>query len=99
MKKIFLIFLLMPLLNNCGPHSAAIGPGLTLVNSGSILQSSVSYAGSLQMNKLKDDYVKELNELNVEKICPTVHSTELNKIFFETIDHMDCYFDPMSIHR
>ena len=24
---------------------------------------------------------------------------ELNEIFFETIDHMDCYFDPMSIHR
>ena len=96
MKKIFLIFLLMPLLNNCGPHSAAIGPGLTLVNSGSILQASVSYAGSLSMNKLKEDYS---NELNVEKICPTVHSSELNKIFFETIDHMDCYFDPMSIHR
>ena len=45
----------MPLLSNCGPHSAAIGPGLTLVNSGSILQASVSYAGSLQMNKLKND--------------------------------------------
>ena len=96
MKKIFLIFLLMPLLNNCGPHSAAIGPGLTLVNSGSILQASVSYAGSLSMNKLKEDYS---NELNVEKICPTVHSSELNKIFFETVDHIDCYFDPMSIHR
>ena len=86
----------MPLLSNCGPHSAAIGPGLTLVNSGSILQASVSYAGSLSMNKLKEDYS---NELNVEKICPTVHSSELNKIFFETIDHIDCYFDPMSIHR
>ena len=96
MKKIFLIFLLMPLLNNCGPHSAAIGPGLTLVNSGSILQASVSYAGSLSMNKLKEDYT---NELNVNKICPTIHSTELNEIFFETIEHMDCQFDPMSIYR
>ena len=86
----------MPLLSNCGPHSAAIGPGLTLANSGSILKASASYAGSLSMNKLKEDYS---NELNVEKICPTVHSSELNKIFFETIDHMDCYFDPMSIHR
>ena len=86
----------MPLLNNCGPHSAAIGPGLTLVNSGSILQASASYASSLSVKKIKDDYV---NELNVEKICPTVHSTELNKIFFETIDHMDCQFDPMSIYR
>ena len=86
----------MPLLNNCGPHSAAIGPGLTLVNSGSILKASASYAGSLSMNKLKEDYT---DELNVNKICPTIHSTELNEIFFETIEHMDCQFDPMSIYR
>ena len=33
--------LLMPLLNNCGPHSAIIGPSLTLINTGSILQASM----------------------------------------------------------
>ena len=48
------------------------------------------------MNKLKEDYSDELNLAN---ICPTTHSSELNEIFFETIDHMDCHFDPMSIHR
>ena len=96
MKKIILIFLFIPLLNNCGPYSAAIGPSLTMLNSGSIVQTSASYAGSSVMKKFKKDYT---NELNVEKICPTVHSSELNEIFFETIDHMDCYFDPMSIHR
>ena len=86
----------MPLLNSCGPYSAAVGPSLTLVNSGSILRASASYASSLSMKKFKEDYT---NELNVEKICATVHSSELNEIFFETIEHMDCYFDPMSIHR
>ena len=86
----------MPLLNSCGPFSAAVGPSLTLVKSGSILQASASYAGSSVMKKFKEDYT---NELNVEKICPTVHSSELNEIFFETIEHMDCYFDPMSIYR
>ena len=96
MKKVILIFLLIPLLNNCGPYSAAVGPSLTLANSGSILKASASYVGSLSMKKFKEDYS---NELNAEKICPTVHSSELNKIFFETIEHMDCYFDPMSIHR
>ena len=86
----------MPLLNNCGSFPAAVGPSLTLVKSGSILQASASYAGSSVIKKFKEDYT---NELNVEKICPTVHSSELNEIFFETIEHMDCYFDPMSIHR
>ena len=52
-KKIILIFLLIPLLNNCGPYSAALGPSLTLVNSGSILQASASYAGSSAMKKFK----------------------------------------------
>ena len=96
MKKNILIFLFIPLLNNCGPYSAAVGPSLSIVKSGSILQASASYAGSSAMKKFKEDYI---NKLNVEKICPTVHSSELTKIFFETIDHMDCYFDPMSIHR
>ena len=75
MKKIILIFLLIPLLNNCGPYSAAVGPSLTMLNSGSILQASASYASSLTMNKLKEDYADELNLAN---ICPTTHSSELN---------------------
>ena len=70
----------MPLLNSCGPFSAAVGPSLTLVKSGSILEASASYAGSSVMKKFKEDYT---NELNVEKICPTVHSSELNKIFLK----------------
>ena len=86
----------MPLLNNCGPYSAALGPSLTLVKSGSILQASTSYASSLMMKKLKEDYA---DNSNVANICPTVHTSELNEIFFETLEHLDCFYDPMSIHR
>ena len=86
--------MLIPLLNNCGPYSAAVGPSLTMMNSGSILQASASYASSSAMKKFKEDYI---NELNVEKICPTVHSSELNEIFFETLDEIDCFQDPFSI--
>ncbi len=46
----------MPLLNSCGPFSAAVGPSLTLVNSGSILQASASYAGSSVMKKFKKGF-------------------------------------------
>ena len=70
--------------------------GLAKRTGAKILQASTSYASSLTMNKLKEDYSDELNLAN---ICPTTHSSELNEIFFETIDHMDCHFDPMSIHR
>ena len=96
MKKIILIILLLPILNNCTQYSAMVGPSLTFAHSGSVLQATSSLSSSLAINKVKNDYINNLNAVN---ICPTHHSTELNQIFFETIEHMDCYYDPMSILR
>ncbi len=96
MKKIILIILLLPILNNCGQYSAMVGPSITLAQTGSIAQATTSLSSSLAINKVKNDYI---HNLNAENICPTHHSSELNQIFFETIEHMDCYYDPMSILR
>ena len=95
-KKIILIILLLPILNNCTQYSAMVGPSLTFAHSGSVLQATSSLSSSLAINKVKNDYINNLNAVN---ICPTHHSTELNQIFFETIEQMDCYYDPMSILR
>ena len=94
MKRIFLLLFLLPVLSNCTQYSAMLSPALTLAHSGNIAQAT----SSLAINKAKDNYVESLN-LNAELICPTHHSSELNEIFFETIDHMDCYYDPLSILR
>ena len=96
MKKIILIILLLPILNNCTQYSAMVGPSLTFAHSGSVLQATSSLSSSLAINKVKNDYINNLNAVN---ICPTHHSTELNQIFFETIEQLDCYYDPMSILR
>ena len=96
MKKILLILFFIPLLSNCTQYTALVGPSLTFAQTGSILQTSTSLTSSLMMNKAKEDFNKKLM---TENICPTRHSSELNQIFFETIEHMDCYFDPMSIYR
>ena len=96
MKKILLILFIIPLLSNCTQYTALVGPSLTFAQTGSILQTSTSLTSSLMMNKAKEDFNKKLM---TENICPTHHSSELNQIFFETIEHMDCYFDPMSIYR
>jgi hypothetical protein len=93
-KRIFLLLFLLPVLSNCTQYSAMLSPALTLAHTGNIAQAT----SSLAINKAKDDYVESLN-LNAELICPTHHSSELNEIFFETIDHMDCYYDPLSILR
>ena len=73
-----------------------VGPSVTFAETGNVLQASASLTSSLAMNKLNQDYKKELES---EKYCRTVHSSELNKIFFETIDGINCYYDPMSIYR
>ena len=95
-KKIILIILLLPILSNCTQYSAMVGPSITFAQSGSVLQATSSLTSSLAINKAKNNYINNLNAVN---ICPTHHSTELNQIFFETIEQLDCYYDPMSILR
>ena len=95
MKKILLLILMIPVLSNCGQYSAMIGPSYTLVETGSILQASTSLSSSLAMNNAKQSLTDEINN----NTCPVVHSSELSEIFFETLEHMDCFNDPMSIYR
>ena len=97
MKRIFFLLLLLPILSNCTQYSALIAPSLTLVNTGSVAQATTSLSGSLAMNEVKKEYVA--NSLTAERICPSAHSAEINKIFFETLEEMDCYYDPLSILR
>ena len=73
-----------------------ISPALTLAHTGSFGHASTSLSSSLAINQVKKEYT---NNLNAERICPTVHSSELNAIFFETIEHTGCYYDPLSILR
>ena len=96
MKKLLLTILIIPLLNNCTQYSSMLGPSYTLVESGSILQASTSLSSSLAVGKIRQNISQDLRS---EKYCQTVHSSELTEIFFETTEHMDCYYDPMSILR
>ena len=95
MKKILFVFLLPLFLSNCGQYSAMIGPSYTLVETGSILQASSSLSSSLAMSSAKQSIIDDINN----DTCPVVHSSELSEIFFETLEHMDCFNDPMSIYR
>ena len=96
MKKLFLLFLLIPLLNNCSQYSAMVKPSLTLANGGSISQVSSSLVSSLAVNNVKQNIDTEMNP---ERYCQTIHSSELSEIFFETVDQMGCIYDPMRIYR
>ena len=96
MKKILLTILLLPFLNNCTQYSAMVGPTLTLAETGSFIQATTSLSTSLGIKNVKQSLT---DEIRGENICPTFHSSELSQIFFETLDQMDCEYDPMSIYR
>ena len=84
------------MLSNCTQYSAMISPALTLAHTGSLAQASTSLSSSLAINEVKKEYA---NNLEAERICPTIHSAEINKIFFETVEEIGCYYDPLSILR
>jgi hypothetical protein len=96
MKKILLTILLLPFLSNCTQYSAMVGPTLTLAETGSLMQATTSLSTSLGIKNVRQSLT---DEIRGENICPTFHSSELSQIFFETLDQMDCEYDPMSIYR
>lgn len=96
MKKILLTILLLPFLSNCTQYSAMVGPTLTLAETGSLIQATTSLSTSLGVKNVRQSLT---DEIRGENICPTFHSSELSQIFFETLDQMDCEYDPMSIYR
>ena len=104
MKKYLLIVCLL-LLTNCAQNTALLGPSYTLASSGSLFEAGTSLSASYSFKKatgssssqilnsfetLADNHIRE---------CRTEHSSELNQIFFQTLDEFDCYRDPFSILR
>ena len=94
--KVYLMLFCLLFLTNCGQYTAMIGPSYTLLESGSVLQATSSYGRNYLFSNAKQTYT---NEVNPERICQELHSSELQSIFFETQDKKGCIYDPMSIYR
>ena len=96
MRKIYWYITFCILLSGCGQYTAMIGPSYTLRETGNVLQVSTSLGSSYGTQTVRKNVSYEVK---AERICQTVHSSELTEIFFETLDRDDCIFDPMSIYR
>ena len=81
MRKIYWYIAFCLLLSGCGQYTAMIGPSYTLVETGNVLQASTSLGSSYGMHTVRKNVS---NEIKAERICQTVHSSELTEIFFET---------------
>ena len=104
MKKYLLIASLL-LLTNCAQNSALLGPSYTLASSGSLIEAGASISASYGFKKVtgtsSSQILNSFETLSDNSIreCRTEHSSELNQIFFQTLDEFDCYRDPFSILR
>ena len=104
MKKYLSIVCLL-LLNSCAQNSALLGPGYTLVSSGSVFEAGASLSASYGFKKATSNSSSRiLNSFdtltdNSIRECRTEHSSELSEVFFQTLDEFDCYRDPFSILR
>ena len=81
MNKNFLVLLIIIFLQGCsGQTSSYISSGLTLASGGFTTKNVFATGSNLYI------------ENNTGKIreCKITHSAEINKIFFETLDEVDC---------
>ena len=96
MKKILFISLLSMLLSGCGPHSASlVGNGVALVGTNDISRLALSKSTDILIKQKTgkttfDHLVSNNNFENNLRTCEIHNSSELNKIFFETLDQIDC---------
>jgi hypothetical protein len=85
MKKFILLIFTTALLNGCAEYSSFLGPTITVAKTGNV-------ARGISAKTL----VNESSEL---RECKTIHSAELNKIFFDTLDELDCKRNDPTILR
>ena len=107
-KNIFLIIIFI-VLNGCAqPYGSIVGPTYTMAKTGSPMLSGASAATSYGIKKTTGyspgEYINSLvknnsflNEKENLRECQTIHTSSLSKIFFETLDEIDCFQDPFSI--
>ena len=106
MKKSIFFVAIFIILNGCAQFTAVLGPTFTMATTGSVVQTSATMATSYGVKKKTgkspgehlNSLVKESFEVNSSltqkenvKKCQIIHTSSLNKIFFSTLDELDCF--------
>ena len=102
-KSIFFVGIFI-ILSGCAEYSAFLGPSYTMVKTGSVVHAGnsavASYGFKRVIGESPGDFVNSFFSKNEEtRECRTLHSSNLNEIFFNTLDEIDCFRDPFSILR
>ena len=93
-NKIFIYLVTGIILSGCAQSTAMLAPAISLASSGNVSQASLTYFTNKAVEKETGmntlQYVTDKTIDTEIRECETIHSAEINQIFFETLDVIDC---------
>ena len=95
MKKFLFIFFSLIVLQGCsGQTNSYFSSGLTLASGGTTAKSIFATGTNIYIeNKTGKNTFQHVKDKTLDseiRKCEITHSAEINKIFFETLDQIDC---------
>ena len=100
MRKKFFLILIFLILNGCAEYSTLFGPTYTIAKTGNAAKAGSSLAATYGFEKgfgaKPGEILSESSEVRKYEIT---HSSELNEIFFHTLDELGCVIDKSSLLR
>ena len=95
MKKFYFLLFSFIFLTGCAQNLAFVPPAFSIVKTGGIqtalVTESVNYGVKKQTGKNVSEHVMHsLNEEAKIQECKIAHSNNMQKIFFNTIEDLDC---------
>tara|TARA_B100000886_G_C20366584_1_gene467606 strand:- start:861 stop:1178 length:318 start_codon:yes stop_codon:yes gene_type:complete len=94
MLRIIFVYVLLIFTNGCSSHSSLLGSGITIVSGGSISQTSLTAGANLFLKettgKSSIEHIADKTIYAETRKCEINHSAEINQIFFDTLDQIDC---------
>tara|TARA_B100000073_G_scaffold299559_1_gene265535 strand:- start:228 stop:530 length:303 start_codon:yes stop_codon:yes gene_type:complete len=93
-KNYFLIFLLT-FIYGCSDHASTIlGAGITIASGGSISRTTLTTGASFfikeKTGKNTLEHAANAKSVIETRRCKVEHSAEINEIFFNSLDQIDC---------
>ena len=94
MLRIITLLTLAIFTQGCSSQSSFFGSGITIASGGSISQTSLTAGANFFLKeatgKNSIEHIADKTIYAELRKCEINHSAEINKIFFDTLDQIDC---------
>ena len=97
MLRIITLLSIAVFTHGCSSQTSFIGSGITIATGGSVSQTSLTAGANFFLKeatgKNSIEHIADKTIYAELRKCEVNHSAEINKIFFDTLDQIDCEKD------